>query len=191
MCIAIIYNVHVQLHFMQVGDKLQEVYEVFMSLSEKVLEAQKKVTQAIKAHHQNCMEAKSPPDEPTGMCVEGRRMLFSDSKSTSSIVFYLFPPPPPPLHHLEDSANSKEDLIQAATKELEVAQEEHEETTAKLKSLLDCAMNLGLKSKVEQIEGKIAEVARELLAGAAATVEEKVPEEYQQETQRSREELQR
>lgn len=52
-------------------------------------------------------------------------------------------------------------------------------------------MNLGLKSKVEQIEGKIAEVARELLAGAAATVEEKVPEEYQQETQRSREELQR
>ena len=81
--------------------------------------------------------------------------------------------------------------MQAATKELEVAQEEHKETTTKLKSLLDCAMNLGLKSKVEQIEGKIAEVARELLAGAAATAEEKVPEEYQRETQRSREELQR
>ena len=66
------YSVHVQLHFMQVGDKLQEVYEVFMSLSEKVLEAQKKVTQAIKVRQQNSMEAKSPPDEPAGMCVEGR-----------------------------------------------------------------------------------------------------------------------
>ena len=101
------------------------------------------------------------------------------------------PPPPPPLHYPDDIANS-EDEVQAATKELEVAQEQHKDTTATLKSLLDSAMGLGLRSKVEQIEGKIAEVATKLLAGAAATVAaETVPEEYQREAQRSREELQR
>ena len=53
-------------------------------------------------------------------------------------------------------------------------------------------MNLGLRSKVEQMEEKIAEVASELLAGAnEAEPNGKVLEEYWQEVQRSREELQR
>ena len=56
---------------MQVEDKLQEEYEVFMYLSLKVLEAQKRVTQAIKAHHQSHKEAS--PDETASTCMERRR----------------------------------------------------------------------------------------------------------------------
>ena len=95
------------------------------------------------------------------------------------------------LYPLEDIASS-EDAVQAAKRDLEAAQEEHKETVTTLKSLLDSAMNLGLRSKVEQMEEKIAEVASELLAGAnEAESNGKVLEEYQQEAQRSREELQR
>ena len=95
------------------------------------------------------------------------------------------------LYPLEDIASS-EDAVQAAKRDLETAQEEHKKTSTMLKSLLDSAMNLGLWSKVEQMEEKIAKVASELLAGADETESNsKMLEEYEQEAQRTREELQR
>ena len=95
------------------------------------------------------------------------------------------------LYPLEDIASS-EDAVQAAKRDLETAQEEHNKTSTTLKSLLDSAMNLGLQSKVEQMEEKIAKVASELLAGAdEAESNSKMLEQYQEEAQRTREELQR
>lgn len=95
------------------------------------------------------------------------------------------------LYPLEDIASS-EDAVQAAKRDLETAQEEHNKTSTTLKSLLDSAMNLGLRSKVEQMEEKIAKVASELLAGAdEAESNSKMLEQYQEEAQRTREELQR
>lgn len=56
-------------------------------------------------------------------------------------------------------------------------------------------INNAVYSKVEQIEGKIAEFASELLAGVTAIAEvesrSKVLEDYQQEVQKSKEQLQR
>lgn len=95
------------------------------------------------------------------------------------------------LYPLEDIASS-EDAVQAAKRDLETAQEEHNKTSTTLKFLLDSAMNLGLRSKVEQMEEKIAKVASELLAGAdEAESNSKMLEQYQEEAQRTREELQR
>ena len=57
------------------------------------------------------------------------------------------------------------------------------------------AVELGLKSKVEQIEAKLSQIHSEVLEGAASIAEavssNRVLEEYQHEVEKTREELQR
>ena len=85
--------------------------------------------------------------------------------------------------------------MEVAKKDLQSAQLEHKETVSSLKSLLEQAMDLGLRSKVAQIESKMAGVVTDLLTGTATMAEvetdSKVLEEYQREAQRSKEQLQR
>ena len=54
----------IAIFYVKVDGKLQEVYKTYLSHSERVREAQKKLTKALKAHHQNLMEStKMPADE--------------------------------------------------------------------------------------------------------------------------------
>ena len=47
----------------QVEAKLQEAYEAFVSISEKVLEVQRVVTGALKEHHQKLLQTTKAPAE--------------------------------------------------------------------------------------------------------------------------------
>ena len=85
--------------------------------------------------------------------------------------------------------------VEEAKKELEAVMTERHEASDRLDSLLEQAVELGLRPKVEEIKERVSQFSTEFLAGAAAIAEAeaegKVLEEYREEARRSREQLQR
>ena len=85
--------------------------------------------------------------------------------------------------------------VEEAKKELEAVTTERQQASDRLDSLLERAVELGLRPKVEEIKERVAQFSTEFLAGAAAVAEAeaegKVMEEYREEARRSREQLQR
>ena len=79
--------------------------------------------------------------------------------------------------------------------ELAAAEQAHEAASVTLQALLTTASGLGLRSKVEQLEARLAGTAAELMVGAAAIVaveaEGHVLEEYRARLEKGREQLQR
>lgn len=86
-----------------------------------------------------------------------------------------------------------EEAVEAAKKNLDDTQKEHKGCTDVLKSLMDDATSLGLKSKVKELQETVASLVNDILSGAneIAKIESdsKVLKEYQQEVEKSEEKL--
>ena len=86
-----------------------------------------------------------------------------------------------------------EEAVDEAKKNLEASRQEHNEIAEHLKSLMDEATSLGLKSKVKELQETVASLVSDLLSGAVTVAEiesnSKVLKEYQQEVEKSAEQL--
>ncbi len=95
---------------------------------------------------------------------------------------------------LDDIASS-ETAVQEKRKELAVVTLQLQEKTVDIDSILGAAVEVGLKSKAEEIEGDISKVMTDLDVGEnkirEAESSSKVLEDYHEEAKRSREQLQK
>ena len=178
----------------QVDGQLQEGYLRFEGTSERVLAVQKVLASKISSLHRHVTQAMATPTsleegEETKMAAGGSRLLLRDFETSPllSLSFHLL--------SSEDLIAKVEEEVASCRTGLEEAGQEHEEATQQLKALLDEGRGLGLRSKVEEVEGKMAGLAAELQLGAAAIAEEeaggRVLEEYRSRVERGKEELQR
>jgi mitofilin len=150
----------------QVEEKLEQTLQEFVSQTDKVAEAQKIVLVNSQEHGQLMKGITSDVAED-----------LESARNTAGAMY------------------EAGEAVRVAEEALSDATDRHKTLFQSLKELMDRAVELGLKSKVEDVEVKMRECGGRLTEGSAAVqqaeIERKLLQDYQKQAQRDREQLQR
>ncbi|CAI8036592.1 hypothetical protein GBAR_LOCUS20494 [Geodia barretti] len=99
------------------------------------------------------------------------------------------------VYETADAVQRAEEAVQASREALKTAVEWHKNVALSLSQLMDQAVDLGLKSKVAEVEERVRECAGRLAEGSTAVqqaeVERELLQDYHRQAQKDREQLQR